>query len=159
MAEKEWIEIGPVIGDTGHKGDTGDTGIGTIIKGHYDNYADFISVHPSGSLGDAYIVDGSYYYWNENGWANAGSVKGDTGETGAKGDKGDKGIREILVRKAIQETQVRLEQLVKKENKDLKEILEIQELLAILERPGQRGTLELLVLVLLLKVHIILTRN
>ena len=91
MAEKEWIEIGPVIGDTGPKGDTGDIGIGTIIKGHYYNYADFIAVHPSGSLGDAYIVDGSYYYWNENGWANAGSVKGDTGETGAKGDKGDKG--------------------------------------------------------------------
>ena len=91
MAEKEWIEIGPVIGDTGPKGDTGDTGIGTIIKGHYNSYSEFISVHPSGSLGDAYIVDGSYYYWDGNGWANAGSVKGDTGETGAKGDKGDKG--------------------------------------------------------------------
>ena len=91
MAEKEWIEIGPVIGDTGPKGDTGDIGIGTIIKGHYNSYSEFISVHPSGSLGDAYIVDGSYYYWDGNGWANAGSVKGDTGETGAKGDKGDKG--------------------------------------------------------------------
>ncbi len=82
MAEKEWIEIGPVKGDTGPKGDSGDIGIGTVIKGHYDNYSEFIAVHPSGSLGDAYIVDGSYYYWNENGWANAGSVKGDTGDTG-----------------------------------------------------------------------------
>ena len=91
MAEKEWIEIGPVVGDTGPKGDTGDIGLGTVIKGHYGNFAEFIAVHPSGKLGDAYIVDGSYYYWNENGWANAGSVKGDTGETGAKGDKGDKG--------------------------------------------------------------------
>ena len=27
MAEKEWIEIGPVRGDTGPKGDTGDIGI------------------------------------------------------------------------------------------------------------------------------------
>ena len=91
MPEKEWIEIGPVKGDTGPKGDTGDIGIGTIVKGHYNNYTEFITVHPSGSLGDAYIVDGSYYYWNENGWANAGSVRGDTGDTGAKGDKGDKG--------------------------------------------------------------------
>ena len=91
MAEKEWIEIGPVIGDTGPKGDTGDIGIGTVIKGHYDNFVEFITVHPSGSLGDAYIVDGSYYYWNENGWANAGSVKGDTGPQGYKGDKGDTG--------------------------------------------------------------------
>ena len=32
MVDKEWIEIGPVIGDTGSKGDTGDIGIETIIK-------------------------------------------------------------------------------------------------------------------------------
>lgn len=92
MAEKtNWIEIGRVTGDTGPKGDTGDIGIGTIIKGHYNSYSEFIAVHPSGSLGDAYIVDGSYYYWNENGWANAGSVKGDTGDTGATGDTGPTG--------------------------------------------------------------------
>ena len=91
MADSEWIEIGRVVGDTGPKGDTGDIGIGTVIKGHYNNYAEFITMHPSGTVGDAYIVDGSYYYWNENGWANAGSVKGDTGDTGATGPKGDKG--------------------------------------------------------------------
>ena len=87
----EWIEIGRVQGDTGPKGDTGDIGIGTVIKGHYDTYEQFIEVHPSGRLGDAYIVAGSYYYWNETGWANAGSIKGDTGASGPKGDKGDKG--------------------------------------------------------------------
>ena len=43
LAEEEWIEIGPVKGDTGPKGDTGDIGIGTIIKGHYDNYSEFIA--------------------------------------------------------------------------------------------------------------------
>ena len=59
MADTEWIEIGRVVGDTGPKGDTGDIGIGTVIKGHYNNYDEFIQVHPSGSLGDAYIVDGS----------------------------------------------------------------------------------------------------
>ena len=68
-------------------------------------------------------------------------------------------IREILVRQVVKETKVILEQLVRKDNKDLKEILEIQELLAILDRPGQRGALELLALALLLKVHMILTRN
>ena len=87
----EWIEIGKVIGDTGPKGDTGDIGIGTIIKGHYDTYEEFIRVHPSGRLGDAYIVDGSYYYWHETGWANAGSIKGEKGDTGDKGVKGDTG--------------------------------------------------------------------
>lgn len=100
MAEKGWINIGRVVGDTGPKGDTGDIGIGTIIKGHYNSFEEFINVHPSGSLGDAYIVDSSYYYWDGTGWANAGSIKGnkgDTGDTGVKGDtgatgsKGDKG--------------------------------------------------------------------
>ena len=92
----EWIEIGKVQGDTGPKGDTGDIGIGTVIKGHYDTYEQFMEVHPSGRLGDAYIVDGSYYYWNETGWANAGSIKGekgDTGDKGAKGDTGEKGSK------------------------------------------------------------------
>ena len=93
----EWIEIGKIRGDTGPKGDTGDIGIGTVIKGHYDTYEQFIEVHPSGRLGDAYIVDGSYYYWNETGWANAGSIKGekgpkgDTGNTGATGATGPVG--------------------------------------------------------------------
>ena len=68
-------------------------------------------------------------------------------------------IREILVRQVVKETKAILEQLVRKDNKDLKEILEIQELLAILDRPGQRGTPELLVLALLLKARIILMRN
>ena len=96
MPETEWIKIGPVKGDTGTKGDTGDIGIGTIIKGHYNNYSEFIAVHPSGSLGDAYIVEGSYYYWNENGWANAGSVKGDTGPQGEKGDTGNIGTGTVI---------------------------------------------------------------
>ncbi|WP_458404919.1 phage upper tail fiber protein [Methanobrevibacter sp.] len=91
MSETEWIEIGRVLGDTGPKGDTGDTGIGTIIKGHYNSYSEFINAHPSGSLGDAYIVDGSYYYWDGIGWANAGSIKGDKGDTGDTGVKGDTG--------------------------------------------------------------------
>ena len=96
MPDTEWIEIGKVIGDTGPKGDTGDIGIGTIIKGHYDTYGEFIRVHPLGRLGDAYIVDGSYYYWNETEWANAGSIKGekgDPGDKGAKGDTGEKGSK------------------------------------------------------------------
>ena len=142
MADTEWIEIGRVVGDTGPKGDTGDIGIGTVIKGHYNTYEEFIQVHPSGSLGDAYIVDGSYYYWDGTGWANAGSLKGDKGDTGDKGVKGDTGAR--------------LDQLDRKENLDLREILETQDLLEILDRPAR---LELLVLVLLLKVRMILTRN
>lgn len=35
-------------GDTGPKGDTGDIGIGTVIKGHYTTYEEFVNVHPTG---------------------------------------------------------------------------------------------------------------
>ena len=93
MTEKEWIEIGRVVGDTGPKGDTGDIGIGTVIKGHYTTYEEFVNVHPTGEVGDAYIVDSSYYYWDGTGWANAGSIKGEKGDTGDKGVKGDTGAK------------------------------------------------------------------
>ena len=35
-------------GDTGPKGDTGDIGIGTVIKGHHTTYEEFVNVHPTG---------------------------------------------------------------------------------------------------------------
>ena len=92
MSETEWIEIGHVMGDTGPKGDTG---LGTVIKGSYDSYADLIADHPTGSGTDAYIIDGELYYWNvdESKWVSAGSIKGNTGEKGEKGDKGDTGAK------------------------------------------------------------------
>ena len=88
MAETEWIAIGKVIGDTGPKGDTG---IGTIIKGSYSSLEELIAEHPTGEDGDAYLVDGNFYFWNGNQWENAGSIKGETGPAGPKGDTGDKG--------------------------------------------------------------------
>ena len=93
-------------GDTGPKGDTGNTGAtgdtgpagptgatgasGTsvTIKGSYNTYQELITAHPTGNLGDSYIVDGSLYVWNGNAWDNVGNIKGDTGPTGPKGDTG-----------------------------------------------------------------------
>ena len=121
MAETtNWIEIGPVVGDTGAtgpkgdkgdtgatgsqgptgpKGDTGDTGIGTIIKGSYPSYEALIEDHPTGTATDAYLVNGELYVWDtvNNEWKNSGSLKGpkgdkgDTGATGQKGATGDTG--------------------------------------------------------------------
>ena len=88
MAETEWIEIGRELGDTGPKGDTG---VGTTIKGSYDNLEELIAEHPTGSDTDAYLVDGNLYFWNGSQWENAGSIKGETGPAGPKGDTGDKG--------------------------------------------------------------------
>ena len=99
MAETtNWIEIGRVMGDTGPKGDTGDTGVGTTIKGSYSTYAELIAEHPTGDATDAYLIDGELYYWNvnENKWMSAGSIKGnkgDKGDTGEKGDTGDTGAK------------------------------------------------------------------
>ena len=96
MAETEWIEIGQVVGDTGAKGDKGDTGIGTTIKGSYNSYSDLVNAHPRSTGEDAYIINGEIYYWNVNlnKWESGGSIKGpkgDTGDTGEKGVKGDVG--------------------------------------------------------------------
>ena len=89
MAENtEWIALGRVIGDTGPKGDTG---VGTTIKGSYDTLEELIAEHPTGNDTDAYLVDGSFYFWNGNQWENAGSIKGETGNVGPAGPKGDTG--------------------------------------------------------------------
>ena len=59
-------------GDTGAKGDTGDTGAtgpqgpqgySTIIKGSYATFADLEREHPTGTTGDAYLVDGELYVY------------------------------------------------------------------------------------------------
>lgn len=78
-------------GPAGATGDTGATGAATTIKGSYNSYQELIVAHPTGSLGDSYIVDGSLYVWNGNAWENVGNIKGDTGATGPKGDTGNTG--------------------------------------------------------------------
>lgn len=88
MSEQEWISLGRVVGDTGPKGDTG---VGTTIKGSYDNLAELIADHPTGDETDAYLVNDNFYFWNGNQWENAGSLKGDVGDTGPAGPKGDTG--------------------------------------------------------------------
>ena len=52
-------------GPAGPKGDTGDTGPMTIIKGSYDTLEELIAAHPTGQSGDAYIVAGDLYIWEE----------------------------------------------------------------------------------------------
>lgn len=52
-------------GDTGPKGDTGDTGPITLIKGSYDTLEELMAAHPTGQPGDAYIVGGDLYVWEE----------------------------------------------------------------------------------------------
>ena len=84
-------DTGPkgATGDTGPAGPTGASGTSVTIKGSYNTYWELIIAHPTGNLGDSYIVDGSLYVWNGNAWDNVGNIKGDTGATGSKGDTGE----------------------------------------------------------------------
>ena len=83
----------------------GKDGTSVNILGSYDSLEELKQAHPSGNIGDAYIVQGDMYVWSaeENDWVDVGNIqgpKGDKGDTGAqgpkgiqgeKGDKGDKG--------------------------------------------------------------------
>ena len=90
----------------------GADGTSVTILGSYDTYAQLIAAHPTGNLGDGYMVGGDLYVWNGSAWEDVGQIqgpagptgpqgprgatgatgpKGDTGATGAKGDKGDTG--------------------------------------------------------------------
>lgn len=81
----------------------GADGTSVTILGSYDTYAQLIAAHPTGSLGDGYMVAGDLYVWNGSAWEDVGTIQGPQGPagpqgpqgiqgaTGAKGDKGDTG--------------------------------------------------------------------
>lgn len=69
-------------GDKGPKGDKGDDGTSVTILGSYNTEAELRAAHPTGSLGDAYMVSGYLYVWNGSDWQNVGQIKGDKGDSG-----------------------------------------------------------------------------
>ena len=94
----------PVI--TGTFGEKGADGTSVTILGSYNTLAELQAAHPTGSLGDAYMVSGDLYVWNGSAWEDVGQIqgpqgvqgptgpqgpKGDTGETGAQGPQGETG--------------------------------------------------------------------
>ena len=95
---------GPV-GPQGPQGEKGADGTGVNILGSYSTLNELKAAHPTGNVGDAYMVDSNLYVWSSTTkeWLDVGNIqgpagpKGDTGETGAtgpqgpKGDKGDTG--------------------------------------------------------------------
>ena len=89
------------IGPAGPKGDKGDSGIpgkdgtGVNILGSYESYNALVADHPTGNLGDAYMIAGDLYAWSQNAadWINAGRIQGPIGPQGPKGEKGDPGIQ------------------------------------------------------------------
>lgn len=51
------------------------------ILGSYDTMAELIEAHPTGSVGDAYIVAGDLVVWDDEKqqWSNSGRIQGETG--------------------------------------------------------------------------------
>jgi len=83
LADKEWISLGRVVGDTGEKGDTGDA----------FTYDDFTPEQLAGLKGDTGDTGpaGPKGDTGDKGETGETGNKGDTGETGATGEKGEQG--------------------------------------------------------------------
>lgn len=81
------------IGPTGPKGDTGPQGAGLSIEGSFDTLDELKQAHPTGNIGDCYIVQGVLYIWDEDhkDWISIGNIKGPKGDTGEKGEIGPTG--------------------------------------------------------------------
>jgi hypothetical protein len=85
------------IGATGLTGPTGATGVaGTSISilGSYATVGDLIAAHPTGNVGDGYLVAGDLYVWDSDSstWVNVGNIQGPQGATGATGSTGPTGL-------------------------------------------------------------------
>lgn len=76
-----------IMGQIGPTGPTGPTGTGIQIDGDYDSEEELESSHPTGTPGEAYLVNGVLYVWSStsNSWVNAGAIQGPTGPTGSTG--------------------------------------------------------------------------
>ena len=95
-------EIGPTgpqgpIGPTGMQGETGPTGpsgTSVTIMGSYDNASLLENDHPTGNIGDSYLVGDDLYVWslNNNKWVDVGTIKGPQGNIGPMGPPGLQGI-------------------------------------------------------------------
>lgn len=70
--------------------DTGPAGTGIQILGTYENEEKLRLEHPTGVVGDCYMVNNSLYVWdkNINDWHKSANIEG---PIGPKGDRGPKG--------------------------------------------------------------------
>jgi hypothetical protein len=78
--------VGP-LGPTGPQGDQGIAGIGVTILGSYNTVEELETAHPTGNVGDGYLVGGNLYVWDDTNedWDNVGNIQGPIGPTGPTG--------------------------------------------------------------------------
>ena len=84
-------------GATGATGPTGATGTGVEILGSYATLAELQTAHPTGNVGDSYLILGDLYVWDSvnSNWDNVGTIQGPQGATGATGETGPQGPQGI----------------------------------------------------------------
>ncbi len=63
-------------------GTYGVDGTSVTILGSYNTLAELEAAHPTGQLGDAYMVAGDLYVWNGSAWEDVGQIQGPKGDTG-----------------------------------------------------------------------------
>ena len=84
------------IGPFGPTGPTGPQGTAVTILGKYDSIGELEAAHPTGNVGDAYLVQFDLYVWDQNNvpprWFNVGRIVGPTGPAGPTGPTGPRGF-------------------------------------------------------------------
>ena len=68
----------------------GKDGTSVNILGSYDSLEELKQAHPTGNVGDAYIVQGNMYVWSveDNTWVDVGNIQGPAGTNGKDGENG-----------------------------------------------------------------------
>lgn len=75
----------------GPQGPKGETGAALAIKGSFPSLEEFQEQHPTGTLGDAYMVGSRLYSWSGSAWVDCGDIKGPKGDQGIQGERGPTG--------------------------------------------------------------------
>lgn len=80
-------------GEQGLQGAAGTPGAGIFIKGQFDSLEDLQLEFPVGDIGDAYLIQGDLYVWDElnSEWDDLGPLVGPTGPQGEPGEIGAAG--------------------------------------------------------------------
>lgn len=94
--EYTWCKIAGKNGVDGKDGIDGKDGVdgkdGTSVSilGTYETEAELFAAHPTGNVGDAYIVGSDLFVWTgeQSSWLNVGRIQGDPGKDGTDGIDG-----------------------------------------------------------------------
>lgn len=72
-----------IQGKDGKNGIDGKDGTSVNILGSYNSLEELKQAHPTGNVGDAYLINGDMYVWSveENNWVDVGNIQGAEGKS------------------------------------------------------------------------------